>query len=175
MARSALDSSVGSEVMPTSMPVSVIMQSQPSTSPWVDETWTALAVTIPEPAEQNTTQPREIYSHEESRQILYPGFHVTLYADESESYYHNLMSPQPGCFIIANNDNPQARPIPQKISLSFDEAHAYLEGDAEIFAVPIPPELYRWTERFVLENYCPEQRKKRKNNDWKQSGGRIIR
>ena len=52
------------------------------------------------------------------------------------------------------------------VSLSFDEAHAYLEGDDTVYAVDIPPELYRWTESFVLTHYCPQQMKKRKRRDW---------
>jgi hypothetical protein len=157
------------------MPVGVVMQSKASTSRWTSETWSAHAVMVAAHSDLHSREPREIFRHQDTYQILYPGFTLTLYIDQCESYYHNLMSPQPGCFIIADSDNEQARPVPRMVTMSFDEAHAYLEGDADIFAVPIPPQLYVWTERFVLENYFPEQRKKRKNNDWKQDGGRVIR
>lgn len=175
MACSAENSKTGCVELPTHMPVCVIMQAQVSTSPWAEEIWSALAVTVSAQTEDQSILPREILQHQDKRHVLYPGFQLTLYKDECESYYHNLMSPQPGCFVIADSDNQQGCPIPLMVSMSFDEAHAYLEGDADIFAVPIPPELYKWTEQFVLQNYFPEQRKKRKNVEWKQDGGRIIR
>jgi hypothetical protein len=50
--------------------------------------------------------------------------------------------------------------------MSFDEAHAYLEGDDEIYAVDVPGELYRWTEAYVIAHYFPEKKKKRKLRDW---------
>jgi hypothetical protein len=52
--------------------------------------------------------------------------------------------------------------------MSFDEAHAYVEGDDEIYDVDIPPELYVWVEAYVLINYVAEKRKKRKRVDWKE-------
>jgi hypothetical protein len=33
------------------------------------------------------------------------------------------------------------------VSLSYDKAHAYLEGDETVYSVPIPAELYRWSEK----------------------------
>ncbi len=98
--------------------------------------------------------------------FLVGGLHVRLYADECESYYHNLRSPTPRAYVIARTEESGGRPEPFLVSMSFDEAHAYLEGDDDIFAVDLPPELYRWTEAFVLANYFPEKKKKRKLIDW---------
>ena len=58
--------------------------------------------------------------------------------------------------------------------MSFDEAHAYLEGDDEVYAVDVPAELYKWTEAYVIANYFPEKKKKRKLRDWsaEESGER---
>ena len=54
----------------------------------------------------------------------------------------------------------------QLLTLSFDEAHAYLEGDENLYTVPMPPEIYRWVEAYVLAHYVPEKRTKRKRRDW---------
>ena len=107
---------------------------------------------------------------------MFSGLQLNLYVDECESYYHNLMSPQPGCFIVASEpENPNEMPVPYLVSLSFDEVHAYLEGDEPVYAVEIPPELYKWTEVFILEHYVAIKRRKRKLTDWKQqSSGRIV-
>ena len=39
---------------------------------------------------------------------------------------------------------------------------------------PMPGELYHWAERFVLEHYVPEKKRKRKRNNWKESGRRRV-
>jgi hypothetical protein len=54
------------------------------------------------------------------------------------------------------------------VTLSYDEAAAYTEVEEEVFAVPMPPEVYRWVENYVLEHYVPEKRRKRKRVDWKR-------
>jgi hypothetical protein len=59
-------------------------------------------------------------------------------------------------------------PVPFLVSLSFDEAHAYLEGEEQVYDVDVPAELYRWTEAFVLKHYVPEKRRKRQRKDWRQ-------
>ena len=82
------------------------------------------------------------------------------------------MSPNPGCYVITDKETDEA-PIPFKVSMSFDEAHSYQEGGKEIYAVAIPNELYQWIEAYVLDNYFPEKKRKRKLNDWKKGGGNI--
>lgn len=99
---------------------------------------------------------------------IYGGLRVRLYPDEAESYYHNLTVDQPRCFVVTREDD-DGHQAPFLVSLSFDEANAYLEGDDQVHAVDLPPELYRWLEAYVLSHYLPEPRKKRKRNDWKRT------
>ncbi len=157
------------EVLPKFFPVSVIMESRVSSSPWVDEIWDAVGLVSQAQAKQGDIS--EV-KQGGSKQIIYGGLKITLYADECESYYHNLMSPKPGCFIVTRGEDDEGNdtelPIPFLVTLSFDEAHAYLEGDDTVFSVPIPPELYRWAEAYILENYSAEKRKKRKRKDWRK-------
>jgi len=163
------DSNNLSEDLPNSFPVSVIMESRPSKSQWVDETWDGIGVIV-----QSGTNKDDIKTIKEGevKQVIYGGLKVNLHLDECESYYHNLMSPKPGCFIVAREEDEEGEdtdiPIPFLVSMSFDEAHAYLEGDDIVYAVAIPPELYKWVEAYVVENYSAEKRKKRKRKDWKK-------
>lgn len=156
---------------PDSFAVSVIMQSQPSSSKWVDEVWDAVGLVVL--AGEDKQQKVKQIQHSESKQLIYSGLTIKLHLDECESYYHNLMSPEPGCFIVAREEDAEGNesdvPIPFLVTLSFDEAHAYLEGDDIVYSVVIPPELYRWTEAYVVENYSAEKRKKRKRKDWSAS------
>lgn len=154
--------------LPEQIPVSVIMEKQPARlTQWVDHIWAAIGVTVSNTEKVlNKTGIADI--KDDVHLKMFSGFQVTLHVDECDSYYHNLMSPTPHCFIVVRQDEENDEPEPFIVSLSFDEAHAYLEGGDEVFAVDIPPEIYQWTETFVLENYCPQQLKKRKRRDWKE-------
>ena len=45
---------------------------------------------------------------------------------------------------------------------------SFAETDEVVESVAMPAELYRWVEQYVLENYLPEKRKKRKRDNWKE-------
>jgi len=160
--------------LPDSFVVSVIMESRPSTSQWVDETWDATGLVALSDSDSTAEANNEVKQVQqgEVRQLIYSGLKIRLFLDECESYYHNMMSPEPGVFIVAREEDAEGNesdvPIPFLVSLSFDEAHSYLEGDDIVYAVPIPPELYRWAEAYVLANYAAEKRTKRKRKDWKK-------
>jgi hypothetical protein len=80
------------------------------------------------------------------------------------------MSPEPGCFIVANQpDDGDEMPVPYLVSLSFDEVHAYLEGDELIYSVEIPQELYQWAEAYVLTHYVAIKKTKRKLKNWSET------
>ncbi|MGB0847391.1 MAG: DUF3305 domain-containing protein [Thiolinea sp.] len=149
--------------------VAVLMEKRPPANQWADAYWKAVGIIM---GEQTDNETRLVHEQGAVQQYMIPGFTIRLYKDQCESYYHNMKSPQPGCYIICyKHDN--AMPEPFLISMSFDEAHSYLEGDEEIYSVPVPPELYQHTEAFVIANYFPEKKKKRKLNNWKQGGGNI--
>jgi hypothetical protein len=155
------------EGLPQSFAISVIMEQSPSSSPWENECWEAVGVTVSSAGgEASDDVVTKIYEEQGVRRFLNPGFRIRLYTDECESYYHNLMSPTPRCYVVADPDENDV-PVPFLISLSFDEAHAYLEGEEIVYAVDIPPELYRWSEAFVLAHYVPEKKIKRNLVDWK--------
>lgn len=152
--------------LPPSFSISVIMQQSPSDNPWVDSQWEAIGIVAGNPQSFSDHPEIELIQEQDGiRRYLYRGFTLRLHADECESYYHNLMSPSPCGYLVASMDD-DGTPRPMMVSLSFDEAHAYLEGDLNLYRVPIPPEIYQWTEAFVLAHYVPEQRTKRKRQDW---------
>lgn len=154
--------------MPTHFSAVVLMQRQPSrVSRWSDFQWEAIAVMARSDGMQQDKGPQLVHEDGEVRQYLYTGFDVKLYVDECESYYYNLISTTPRCYVIAR-ENDDDIPVPFLVSLSFDEAHAYMEMEDTVYAVEVPPELYRWTQDFVLMHYAPEKRKKRKRDDWKK-------
>lgn len=158
--------------LPASMPVVVIMECRPSDNIWIDEVWQVSGVTGDSQAQKPTSQAvRVMHEHSGLKQVLHSGFSITLHVDECESYYHNIKSPEPACYVITRTDVDDASPVPFLVTLSFDEANAYLECEDEVFTVPMPPELYRWTEAYVLKNYVPVKRVKRKRQNWKAAAG----
>lgn len=164
------DVMTNTEDLPGYFPVTVIMERRPAeVSTWVDYVWKAVGITVGDSL-QGQDQSRVDHTEDDYRLQLYPGYQLSLHVDECDSYYHNLMSPSPRCYVVVQQDDEDDEPRPFLVSLSFDEAHAYLEGDDSVFAVDIPPEIYRWTEAFVLTHYCPQQLKKRKRKDWRKDG-----
>ena len=144
-------------------PVAVILARRPAVSRWADHVWTVAGITV---GRQDDSAPKLVREGQETAFYLTGGLNVALYVDECESYYHNLVSASPRAYVVAHFDDNDPMPRPFLVSMSFDEAHSYLEGEDEIYATEVPPELYRWTEAFVIANYFPEKRRKRKLRDW---------
>jgi len=147
-------------------PVTVMMESRPiHGSRWITHTWSATGVVVGDHSSAGWRQARE--SDESGcSEYLFGGLQLHLHVDECESYYHNLLAETPKLFVIAREDTAGGRPQPFQVTASFDEAHAYLEAEGSVYEVPVPPEVYRAVEAFVLENYVPEARKKRKRQNW---------
>jgi hypothetical protein len=158
------------EAIPQTFAVSVIMQQSPSNSLWQSYYWQAVGVLAAEQQAAIGQKVELIHQQGPVSRYLHPGFTLRLHLDECESYYHNLLSPEPRCYVVATEAEEDS-PVPFLVSFSFDEAHAYLEGDEIVYAVDVPAEIYRWAEAFVLAHYVPTKRTKRKRDDWKNSSG----
>ncbi len=153
--------------LPESMPMSVIIQKSPSNHQWLDFCYDVIGA-VPDASESQEV--KLIHKEDGIEKYLVTGLLLKLHVDQCESYYHNLMSPKPGCFIVANEtDDLDEMPVPYLISLSFDEVHSYLEGGEQVFAIPIPKRLYQWVEAYLLTHYEATKRSKRKLNDWKET------
>jgi hypothetical protein len=153
--------------LPQHFRVSLVMQCSPAENPWLDAAWRALGVLASGDETDQAHEPELIREEGAVRDYLYRGFSLSLHQDECESYYHNLMSPSPCCYLVASMAD-DGTPQPRLLTLSFDEAHAYLEGDEHLYNLPMPPEIYRWTEAYVLDHYVPRKRTKRKRRDWRR-------
>lgn len=134
---------------------------------WFNESWSLIGV-VPEQTDEpsESAQGRVLIKAEASEQYLWSGFELRLQRDQLENYYHNLLSPQPRIFVVVRPDADQ-RPQPFLVTLSYDEALAYEYGGETVYNAPMPPVLYVWVERFVLEHYVPTQRRKRQRECWK--------
>jgi hypothetical protein len=148
---------------PDSFSVSVIVEFRELRDKrWEQGRWSVAGVVA-----GDVMQDRELHAAAKGQQFLHTGLRMSLYKDDAESYYFNLISDNPRVFVICSqeSDGP-LRPF--IATLSYGEATSYMETDEIVESVAMPPELYRWAERFVLEHYVPEKRRKRKRENWKE-------
>ena len=154
--------------LPERLQVAALIEKKPSAHPWADFSYDAIGVVVRN-AEEDRSVTR-VFQDGEIEHYLVTGLAIQLHVDECESYYHNLMSPEPGCFLVADQpEDSDDMPVPYLASLSFDEAHAYLEGDEVVYSVAIPRELYQWAEAYVLTHYVAIKKTKRKLRNWHQT------
>ena len=155
--------------LPRSCPVAVLVEYQVvHDNRWIDGRWVVTGVVAAEPHTDADMHCKLVHSNDAGKQYLWKGLSIELHKDDAESFYCNLMSDNPGVFVIC--DEEQDGPLqPSIVTLSYSEATTYMETDQRVERVEMPAELYRWLEQYVLANYVPEKKKKRKRVDWKET------
>ena len=89
--------------LPDRFPVAVMMERRSLThNRWTDHQWTAVAVTVDPGRLAKDAARRIVHQGDGIMQELHSGFEIRLHPDECESYYHNLISPEPRCYVIAS-------------------------------------------------------------------------
>ena len=147
-------------------PLAVIMQKTRLAGRWANEQWEAKGV-VPDTAPAGERE-RVIVHHEQLMQVLFPGLVLKLQRDEAEGYYYNITSPQPKVFVMWRDEGDLARPV--GVTVSYHEGARWMDSEAHVDGVPLPPELLPWIGEFVAENYQPEPRKKVKYASNKDRG-----
>ena len=135
---------------------------------WVDGRWLVTGVVAGEQIAADGIHCKRIHSSEAGQQYLWSGLSIELHKDDAESYYYNLISDNPGAFVICNEEQGELLQ-PFIVTLSYGEATSYMETDVRVERVEMPAELYRRLEQYVLANYVPVKKKKRKRDNWKEA------
>jgi hypothetical protein len=96
---------------------------------------------------------------------MWQGYQLRLRLGSVSDYALNVNSPTPEVFIVARRDADGLRPL--LVTVSLDEAQNLdatdLRGaDETVHQVPMPPEVFRWLEKFVLDHYVPRTRNKKR-------------
>lgn len=158
--------------LPERFPLSIVMERiKVLHGKWEDERWQASGILVGGHISSGHGPDHVIYQDALSTQTLCSGFELKLHKDEGESYYYNLLSDHPSLFVVCRRDETDNHLFPVLVTASYDEAAAYFESEDEVFTVPMPAEVYRWVEAYVLQNYAPEPRRKRKRQEWHEGGG----
>lgn len=101
----------------------------------------------------------------ECRDVLWTGFRLEFHRDGGESYWHTLVGEQQELFVVCQDDE-DGEFTPILVTADYDEAMAYQEADDTVLSAPMPEKIYLALERFVLENYTPVEKKRRKRKQW---------
>jgi hypothetical protein len=152
------------------MPVTVLVECRQARSGrWVEEQWQAVAVVAGKDVAGHVFESTLVHEDDQCRRYLWSGLRLSLYKDGCESYWYNLMSEQPYLYVVcfAEEDEEGAESLqPVLVTADQQEATGHMETDDQVYAVPMPEQVHQWVERFVVENYVPEEKKKRKRTQW---------
>lgn len=106
-----------------------------------------------------------VHSENNCEQFLWTGFGLRLFKDSAESYWYNLVGKTPSLFVVCRTDTKYEL-APFIVTADYDEAASHMEADDTVFSAPMPPEIYPWLEQYVVANYQPREKKKRKRKSW---------
>jgi hypothetical protein len=147
-------------------PVSVIVERrQVQHGRWTLPRWEAVGVVAAESGTGAERQKTLIHSDEKSEQYLWTGLSIELFKDGAESYWYNLLAKSPSLYVVCE-ESEEAEIAPFLVIADPAEANMHAEADDLVCAVPMPPEINQWLERFVIDNYVPREKKRRKRKNW---------
>jgi hypothetical protein len=156
-------------------PVSVIVERKSlHDKPWLSDSWQVIGVVGGERATE-VQEPTLIRDTGDTSQYLHTGLYVELYKDDLESYCSNLRGRKPGIFVICNYQEDSGDLYPLVVTLSYDEMASYIEVDEPVFDLPIPGDIYRWLEDYVLQNYEFKEKNKRRREKWADESFKPVR
>ena len=155
-------------------PISVVMQRKSiEDNIWIAEKWEVEAIVAGGENEASVPRRRITRIGQDSEMYIWSNYQITLYKDEVESYYFNIITDTPYVFVSCRDENANGQLVPVSVSVSYDEAGSHMEMDDQVFQVPMPPEIYRWVEAFVINNYVPVKKKKRKLQNWSADNQQV--
>jgi len=133
---------------------------------WSFIEWRAAGVLTGSEHLRDTVTRRVIHEDGDSQRVFWTGFVIRLVKDGAESYWSNLMSEQPSLFVVGRRQDDNAEPEPFLVTVNYDDIIGFQEVDDDVYRLPLPPDIYQWLERYVVNNYVPEQKRKRKRTNW---------
>ena len=131
------------------------MQRRAIESRWQSEVCEAVGVLTDY---EGKAEPRVIVEAPGATQWLYPGFQIVLQRAEAEGYFHNVSTAAPNVFVLWRMQ--ETRAVPHYVTVSYDEASRWMDGGAQVDAVPMPAAMCDWVRAFVEQHYRPEPKKR---------------
>lgn len=127
-------------------------------------TWRVMGLVVGERFASDQVSRLRMRSGPEGDLYLWMGFSLRLRIPQATDYSLNIMAARPSVYVIARGEPDGLTPL--KATVSLDEAQNLdatdlRDSSEQVYPVAMPPEVYRWVERFVLDHYVPRKRKAR--------------
>jgi hypothetical protein len=146
------------------IPLSVITAREPVPgNRWISERWNVVGV-IAGGDGTGGMQRRLLRSGPEGEQFLWSGLVLALRKGEVDSYYHNIVGQSPSIYVYCEHDN-DGEPRPRSVTADYIDALSHGEFGNATFRVPMPADVYRYIETFVLEHYAPDEPKTKRKHE----------
>ena len=105
--------------------------------------------------------PRALVDDGKHSRWVYPGFELTLHADECKGYFLNLTSGRPSWFVSWRpHEVDPAQVEVTAASVSYIEADRRLFAEERVESVALAPELCEWLQAFTNQHFKPDGKRK---------------
>lgn len=147
--------------------IGVMLESRWTTlsSGFPHKVWGLAEVVLRAEGDSGGREKTTVVESDDVNRYFWTGFELNFYRDGGESYWHALVGQQQQIYVVCQDDEEDEM-APLLVTADYDEAMAYQEADDTVLSAAMPAEIYQVLERFVLENYAPEQKKRRKRKQW---------
>ncbi len=154
------------ETLQTVFYVSIVLERQrKQVKQWVTWDWSIAGVVVGKQSRGDGENCVLLREDNKRVQYLHRNMRLELFKDGCEGYWYNLTSEKASLFLVCDvEDAAMAKPL--LITANQDEALAHMESDELVLSTSIPAEIYHPIEAFVIVNYLPATKKKRKRRDW---------
>ena len=148
------------------IPIAVVMRRRMiEHGRWRVPSWDVLSVLPADHLVSRGASREPVRRGDDEEQYLWSGFSLELYRDGAEGYWYNLTGDNPALYVLCH-ETPEGDMEPFLVTADHDQGTAGVEVDDKVFIAPIPQDIYQEIERFIVENYVPVERKKRKRKNW---------
>ena len=152
--------------------VSVVTRRVQLVNRWISEKWEIEAV---EPL-ATRVEAIERENLQEDR-FRWRGFRLDLHPSEAEGYYLNMREPEPRVFVMWRLEEWEGEVVarPWVTTASYHEAARMMDASETVDSVAMPHEILAWVEPWLIVNYKPEPRRKKKRNQdfWGDNKGGV--
>ena len=148
------------------IPVAVVLERKIDHSKkWAIPSWSLYSVVVGDAIGEQNRQ-IELPGDVDILRTFHSGLRLQLFKDGSEGYWYNLLSQNPYLFVVCEGEQTDNAIDPYYVTANQDEATGYLEADDIVLSAPMPEDMRDLLERYVVNHYEPEIKKKRKRKDW---------
>lgn len=151
------------------LPLGVIVAHEPVTgNRWIEERWRVAGVVYG--AAVDLERRRSLLREgPEGTHYLWSGLELRLQPGDAESYYYNLLGDNPSLYVYCEADD-SGELVPISVNAEYIDAMSQQEFGNVVFAVPMPPEVYRIIEQFAAAHYVPEEPRRKRKRDCAPDG-----